>query len=102
MAGASLVIQSTSVGMLHGPDEAGSPIPAAWFHPGQTAFDLVYNPERTPFLRAAEDAGARALGGLAMLVHQGAEAFRLWTGAEPPLDVMFEAARAAMKERAST
>lgn len=102
MAGAGLVIQSTSVGMLHGPDEAGSPVPAAWFRPGQVAFDLVYNPERTPFLHAAEAAGARPLGGLAMLVHQGAEAFRLWTGTEPPLEVMFEAARAAMKERAST
>lgn len=102
MAGAGLVIQSTSVGMLHGPDEAGSPVPADWFQAGQVAFDLVYNPERTPFLRAAEAAGARPLGGLAMLVHQGAEAFRLWTGAEPPLEVMFDAARAAMKERAST
>lgn len=102
MAAATVVIQSTSIGMLHGPDEAASPVPAAWFHSGQTAFDLVYNPERTPFLRAAEAAGARPLGGLAMLVHQGAEAFRLWTGAEPPLEVMFDAARAAMKERAST
>ncbi|MFN8585202.1 MAG: shikimate dehydrogenase [Dehalococcoidia bacterium] len=101
MAGASLVMQSTTIGMLHGPDEAGSPVPADWFQPGQTAFDLVYNPERTPFLRAAEAAGARPLGGLAMLVHQGAKAFRLWTGVEPPLDVMFDAARTAMKEMAS-
>ncbi|MGE0135756.1 MAG: shikimate dehydrogenase [Dehalococcoidia bacterium] len=99
---AGVVIQSTSVGMLHGPDEASIPIPPAWFRSGQTAFDLVYNPERTPFLRAAEAAGARPLGGLAMLVHQGAEAFRLWTAAEPPLEVMFAAARAAMAERATT
>ena len=33
-----------------------------------------------------------------MLVHQGAEAFRLWTGVEPPLAVMFQAARAALRE----
>lgn len=99
---AAVVVQSTSVGMLHGPAEGVSPVPAGWFHAGHTAFDLVYNPERTPFLRAAEAAGARALGGLAMLVHQGAASFRLWTGAEAPLDVMFDAARAAMRERAST
>jgi shikimate dehydrogenase len=39
------------------------------------------------------------VGGLAMLVHQGAESFRLWTGEEPPLPVMFDAARAALAER---
>ena len=54
----------------------------------------------TPFLRAAAAAGATTVGGLMMLIHQGAEAFRLWTGLEPPVDVMFEAARAALAERA--
>jgi shikimate dehydrogenase len=74
-------------------------VPAALFRPGQVAFDLVYVPERTPFLVAAERAGARPVGGLAMLVHQGAASFRLWTGLEPPLDVMFAAARAALAAR---
>ncbi len=96
---ADLVVQSTSVGMRHGPGEGASPVPAECFRPGQAAFDLVYNPARTPFLAAAEQAGARPIGGLAMLVHQGAEAFRLWTGVEPPIEVMFNAARAAMDAR---
>lgn len=93
---ARVIVQSTSLGMRHGPDEDANPVPGDLMHPGQVAFDLVYVPEETPFLRAAAAAGARPVGGLAMLVHQGAEAFRLWTGVEPPLDVMFEAARAAL------
>ncbi len=99
---ADVVVQSTSLGMRHGPAESVSPVPAELFRPGQVAFDLVYVPERTPFLAAAETAGAQAVGGLAMLVHQGAEAFRLWTGLEPPVDVMFAAARRALAERDST
>lgn len=102
MAQAVLVVHSTSLGMRHGPDEHATPVPAALFHPGQAAFDLVYVPERTPFLIAAEAAGARTIGGLAMLIHQGAAAFRLWTGQEAPLDVMFDAARTALAERAGS
>ena len=97
---AELVIHSTPLGMRHGPDERATPLPAEFFRPGQTALDLVYVPERTPFLEAARSGGARTVGGLAMLVHQGAESFRLWTGHEPPLEVMFEAARAALRDAA--
>lgn len=96
MAAASTVIHSTSLGMRHGPDERATPVPAGLFHPGQVAFDLVYVPERTPFLEAAERGGARPVGGLSMLVHQGAAAFELWTGHEAPVDVMFAAARATL------
>ncbi len=96
---AQVIVQSTSVGMRHGPDEDGNPLPAEWFQPGQVAFDLVYVPEATPFLRAAYEAGAVPVGGLDMLIHQGAEAFRLWTGYEAPLDVMYEAARMALAAR---
>ena len=99
LGAAHVIIQSTSLGMLHGPDEGASPIPARLMQRWQTAFDLVYVPEETPFLAAAAQAGAKVVGGLAMLVHQGAESFRLWTGEEPPLPVMFDAARAALAER---
>jgi shikimate dehydrogenase len=98
---ARIIVQSSSLGMRHGPDERANPVLAELMHPGQVAFDLVYVPEETPFLRAAAEAGARPVGGLAMLVHQGAEAFRLWTGAPPPLDVMFEAAREALAARSA-
>lgn len=99
MEAADLVLQSTTIGMRHGPAEGATPVPAGLFHRGQVAFDLVYVPERTPFLAAAEAGGARALGGLDMLVHQGAEAFRLWTGFDPPIEVMSRAARAALAAR---
>ena len=44
-------------------------------------------------MQAAAKAGARTLGGLPMLIYQGVEAFRLWTGREAPVEVMFKAAR---------
>ncbi len=98
MEGAELVIHSTPLGMRHGPDEQATVLPAELFRAGQSVMDLVYVPERTTLLEAARRAGARTVGGLAMLVHQGAESFRIWTGHEPPLDVMFEAARAALRD----
>ncbi len=57
------------------------------------AYDLVYNPVETRFLREAREAGCETLGGLAMLVAQAVEQFRLWTGVAAPKDVMYEAAR---------
>ena len=51
-------------------------------------YDLVYNPAKTRLLREAEAAGANTLGGIEMLVAQGAEQFRIWTGGDAPLDVM--------------
>ena len=54
--------------------------------PGQTLVDLPY-PE-TATGRAAREAGARVVSGLEVLVAQGAESFRLWTGIEPPVEVM--------------
>jgi shikimate dehydrogenase len=59
-------------------------------------YDLVYNPLETPLLRAAARAGARTLGGIHMLVYQGAASFELWTGRPAPVEVMLEAAIRAM------
>lgn len=99
---ADIVVQSTSVGMRHGPAEGESPVPTGWIGEGQVAFDLVYVPEDTRFLREAAEHGAIAIGGLDMLVHQGAASFQLWTGQAAPLEVMFQAARAALRERAAS
>ncbi len=66
---------------------------------GDPAVDIVYVPEVTPFLAAAREHGMRTLGGLPMLIYQGALAFELWTGASAPIDVMFDAARAALRAR---
>ena len=59
---------------------------------GNVVLDLVYSGVETRLVAEAALAGADAIGGLESLVRQGAESFRLWTGMEPPLDVMRSAA----------
>ena len=93
---ARVIVNTTSVGMAGGAGEGRTPITAGAFHAGQLVCDVVANPLETPLMRDAAAAGARTLGGLRMLVYQGAAAFTLWTGREAPLDVMLEAARGAM------
>ncbi len=89
---ANLIVNATSVGMY--PNAEDSPLPREVVIPrGTVVFDLVYRPARTRLLQDAERARARALGGLGMLVYQGAEAFRLWTGYDAPVGVMGEAAQ---------
>jgi len=60
------------------------------------AYDLVYNPIETQFLREARAAGCETLSGLEMLVAQGVEQFKLWTGLDPNAEIMRAAARAAL------
>jgi shikimate dehydrogenase len=90
-----LIINCTPVGMS--PEVDRSPWPEnVPFPPDAVLYDLVYNPPVTRLMEQAEAAGARVIGGLGMLVWQGALAFELWTGIVPPVDVMAEAARAAL------
>jgi shikimate dehydrogenase len=60
--------------------------------PDMLAFDLSYRPSETPFMRHAAGQGARVVNGLSMLVYQGAASLKIWTGQEPDVKVMFEAA----------
>jgi shikimate dehydrogenase len=69
-------------------------------HPGLTVADIVYNPMRTRLLIAAEKIGCRTVPGLGMLIHQGAAAFSLWTGREPPVETMRQAALAQLDRSA--
>jgi shikimate dehydrogenase len=94
--GSELLVNCTSIGMLHGPDQGSSPVPAEAIPAGAFVADIVANPLETPLLRAAAAQGCRTLGGLTMLVRQGAASFELWTGRVPPLDVMFAVAHRAM------
>ena len=93
---ADLIVNSTSVGMLHGPAEGESPIPASAINTGCVVYDMVYNPTRTSLLADAEKSGSRIVGGLPMLVYQGAAAWTRWTGREAPVEVMFRAAKEAL------
>jgi shikimate dehydrogenase len=60
---------------------------------GQTVVDLAYGPVETALVAAARAAGCTVVDGREALVRQGAASFRLWTGLEPPLDVMRAAVR---------
>jgi 3-dehydroquinate dehydratase/shikimate dehydrogenase len=62
------------------------------------AYDLVYNPTDTRFLREARAAGCETMGGLAMLVAQAVDQFRLWTGEAVPEEEMYRAARSALAQ----
>jgi shikimate 5-dehydrogenase len=65
------------------------------------AYDLVYNPTETKFLREAREAGCKVLGGLPMLVAQAVEQSRFWTGIASSEDVMREAAERKLTAEAS-
>jgi shikimate dehydrogenase len=87
---ATLLVNCTPAGMW--PDTESSPLPeGTCLRHGLLVYDLVYRPRPTRLLQEAIAAGCRAQDGLAMLVHQGAEAFKIWTGKEPPVEVMREA-----------
>ena len=96
---ADLIVNCTTIGMSHGPDEAGSPLPAVSITSTVLVNDLVYNPLETPLLKAAAQVGAKCLGGILMLVYQGAASFEMWTGRDAPVAVMLEAANKAMASR---
>ena len=97
--GADLIVNCTTIGMSHGPDEAGAPLTAAQIPQTSLVYDLVYNPLETPLLVEAAKAGAASLGGIQMLVYQGAASFEMWTGRPAPIAVMLEAATQAMASR---
>ena len=92
-----LLVNCTTLGMRDSWGEQVSPIPAEYIPPSALVYDLVYNPPETPLLKEASQAGAALLGGLPMLVYQGAASFELWTGKEAPVEVMMKAAREALE-----
>jgi len=88
IANVDLVVNATPLG-LNGSDP--SPIPSRLLAPHLMIYDTVYSAERTPFVSAAIEAGARATNGLSMLLHQGALAFEIWFQREAPIEVMRKA-----------
>ncbi|WP_342304002.1 shikimate dehydrogenase [Methanolobus sp. ZRKC5] len=84
--GSDILVNCTTQGMH--PNTERTIATSEYMHSELTVFDIVYNPLETRLLKEAKKAGAKAVSGEMMLVHQGAEAFRIWTGVEPPVDVM--------------
>jgi 3-dehydroquinate dehydratase/shikimate dehydrogenase len=85
--GFDVVVNATPLG-TRGEREDKTPAQASQLRGARLAYDLIYNPEETRFLREARAAGCDQLGGLQMLIAQAAEQFRLWTGQAAPLDAM--------------
>jgi len=88
-----LIVNCTTMGMKHSSQEGQSPLSIEVIPRGILVYDLLYNPSPTPLLQVAQKAGANILGGLAMLIYQGAVSFELWTERKAPLDIMFSKAR---------
>jgi shikimate dehydrogenase len=91
-----LLVNCTSVGMKDSAGEGKSPLGVGLIPKRALVYDVVYNPIETPLISAAKKAGARTLGGLPMLVYQGAASFELWTGKSAPIDMMMRVAKRAL------
>ncbi len=89
MRDCKLIINATPVGsaQLSASKEDLIPADKLWTK-NHIAYDLVYNPLQTPFLKGAEEVGAKTISGLEMLIHQGAKAFELWTGKPMPIELV--------------
>ena len=83
---ADLVVNATSLGLTEPVKDFA--IDVDTLHSGHVLVDLVYGPRPTALVEAALARGARAIDGKEMLVRQAASSYRMWTGLEPPVDVM--------------
>ncbi|MBZ9570638.1 shikimate dehydrogenase [Methanobrevibacter sp. TMH8] len=94
---ADILIDTTPVGMY--PNVNDIPIASKeMMHSDLVVNDIVYNPLLTSLLKEAKKADAKIVSGIKMLLYQGAENFKIWTGKEAPIDVMEESLLKIMKE----
>ena len=84
---ADLMVQTTPLGMTPHTEEM-PPVDATMIKPSAVVYDLIYTPAETRFLREARARGCETINGETMLVAQGAEAFHLWTGVRPDMELM--------------
>jgi shikimate dehydrogenase len=95
-----ILVNTTSVGMeKNGLAPKDSPLEKIYMPKKAFVSDIIYRPEKTQFLKDAEEAGLETQNGLPMLVYQGVESFRLWTSQDAPSQVMFAAAKEKLTEK---
>jgi shikimate dehydrogenase len=94
---ATLLVNTTSLGMAGGPAELATPATADMISADTVGYDAVYAPPETKFLREVEEAGGTPAGGMTMLVFQGIEGFEMATGKSAPVDIMFAAIEKALR-----
>jgi shikimate dehydrogenase len=86
----ALLVNTTPLGMSPNIDQ--SPLPQnTTFSPNTKIYDLVYNPRETKLVKDARAQGCSATTGLGMLIEQAALAFEIWTGNNPPRDILWNA-----------
>jgi shikimate dehydrogenase len=81
-----ILINTTPVGMYPKVDQKPF-VDATMMHQDLVVNDIVYNPLKTGLLKEADKAGAKSISGIKMLIYQGIEAFKIWTGIEPPVEI---------------
>ena len=91
--GYELIVNCTAIGMRDEDPFEQLPLDPERFDDEIVVVDLVYAGSESRLVHEARARGATAVDGLEVLVRQGAESLRIWTGMDPPLDVMREAAR---------
>jgi shikimate dehydrogenase len=92
-----LIVNTTSVGLKgEDPFDGLLPLRADGFDDEQVVVDLVYGDRPTRLIEVANEAGAHTVDGIDVLVRQGARSLQVWTGFEPPFDVMEKAARSGL------
>ncbi len=84
-----ILTNGTSVGMAPNVDSCIIN-DTSFFHEGLVVSDVIYNPNETKLLRLAKENGCSTFNGLYMLLYQGAEAFKIWTGKDMPVDIIKE------------
>ena len=84
-----ILTNGTSVGMAPNVDNCII-TDTSFFHEGLVVSDVIYNPKETKLLRLAKENGCSTFNGLYMLLYQGAEAFKIWTGKDMPVDIVKE------------
>lgn len=85
----TILVNATAVGMAPNTDQSLI-TDQSFFHKDLIVSDVIYNPRETKLLAQAKACGCRTFNGLYMLLFQGAEAFKLWTGLDMPVDIIKE------------
>ncbi|WP_422443926.1 shikimate dehydrogenase [Thermoanaerobacterium sp. DL9XJH110] len=83
-----ILINTTKVGMY--PDINAVPVDEDVIHKKMIVCDIVYNPIHTKLLQIARSKGCEILTGVGMMVNQGVESFKIWTGIEPPVEKLYD------------
>jgi len=90
----AILVNCTPIGMF--PDVDSSPFKTDKLHEETLVFDTVYNPEQTLLIKGARAQSCPCVTGLQMFVRQAAYQYRLFTGLEPPMELMIKTVKRAI------